>query len=198
MFCNSSLLWGLIQLGLCHAAFFFSLFILWCSLCRCLRLFPQRRCMLLSGHADSGPHRRYDIKQHRMLFLVRVGWFHPALFTLSLRFDWDLSCVQLSCVQYTTPFLLLPALRSRLIADAELYIQVNRWASWPLFNGCVLCLYNIHTLLLCSSTVTPLGPSNLVRLNFEFLWNFYLFMKSHSCGGIVGVIVWLLLYRAPT
>lgn len=147
--------------GFVSCCFFFFLFILWCSLCRCLRLFPQRRCMLLSGHADSGPHRRYNIKQHRMLFLVRVGWFHPALFTLSLRFDWDLSCVQLSCVQYTTPFLLLPALRSRLIADAELYIQVNRWASWPLFNGCVLCLYNIHTLLLCSSTVNPSGSFKL-------------------------------------
>lgn len=140
---------------------FFPLFILWCSLCSCLWLFPQRRWMLFSGHADSGPHRHYDIKQHRVLFLLRVGWFHPALFTPSLRFDWDLSCVQLSCVQYTTPFLLLPALRSRLIADAELYIQVNRWASWPLFNGCVLCLYHIHTLLLCSSTVNPSGSFKL-------------------------------------
>lgn len=45
--------------------------------------------------------------------------------------------------------------------------------------------------------LTPLGPSNLVRLNFEFLWNFYLFMKSHSCGGIVGVTVGFLLYGAP-
>ncbi|XP_011611736.1 myoD family inhibitor domain-containing protein isoform X1 [Takifugu rubripes] len=45
--------------------------------------------------------------------------------SIRLCFDCDLSCVQLSCVQYTTAFLLLPALRSRLIAGAELYIQVN-------------------------------------------------------------------------
>lgn len=157
MFCNGSLLWGPVQLVLRHAA----VFILWCSLCRCLRLFPQRRWIPFSGHADSGLHRHYDIKQHRVLFLLCVGWFHSALFNPPLRFDWDLSCVQLSCVQYTTPFLLLPALRSRLIADAELYIQVNSWASWPLFNGCVRCLYHIHTQLLCSSTVNPSGSFKL-------------------------------------
>lgn len=147
-----------------HSAGFVSccfFFILWCLLCRCLRLFPQRRWIPFSGHADSGLHRHYDIKQHRVLFLLCVGWFHSALFNSSLLFDWDLSCVQLSCVQHTTPFLLLPALRSRLIADAELYIQVNSWDSWPLFNSCVLCLYHIHTLLLCSSTVNPSGSFKL-------------------------------------
>lgn len=76
--------------------------------------------MPFSGHADSGLHRRHDIKRQRVLFQLRDGCFHP-----SLCFDCDLSCVQLSCVQYMTPFLLLPALRSRLIAGAELYIQVN-------------------------------------------------------------------------
>lgn len=53
-------------------------------------------------------------------FSCAIDSFHP-----SLCFDCDLSCVQLSCVQCTTPFPLLPALRSRLIAGAELYIQVN-------------------------------------------------------------------------
>lgn len=66
-----------------HSAGFVSccfFFILWCSLCRCLRLFPQRRWMPFSGHADSGLHRRHDIKRQRVLFQLRDGWFHPSLF----------------------------------------------------------------------------------------------------------------------
>lgn len=42
-------------------------------------------------------------------FYCVLADFHPTLFYPSLPFDWDLSCVQLSCVQYTTPFLLLPS-----------------------------------------------------------------------------------------
>lgn len=107
--------------------------------------------------------------------------FTPCLcppFNLSLCFRGDVPCVQLSCVQYTTPppiplpSLSLAFLRTRLIAGAKLYIQVNSWDGWPLLNAYVLCLYRIHSLLSTFwmlAWLYPLGPSKFVRLNFEVL-----------------------------
>lgn len=103
----------------------------------------------------------FSLWQTALHAVFTVCWLISLCTLQSVCFDWYLSCVQLPCVQCRTPFLLLPALRSRLIADAELYIQVNSWDSWPLFNGCVLCLYHIHTLLLYSSTVNPSGSVRL-------------------------------------
>lgn len=97
-----------------HSAGFVSCcfpFILWCSLCRCLRLFPQRRWMPFSGHADSGLHRRHDIKRRRVLFQLRGGWFHPSLFWL-----WFVLRPALLCTVYDC----LP-----LVACSK--ISTNRW-----------------------------------------------------------------------
>ncbi len=138
-----------------------------------------------------------DIKQEQcqcVLFCLSVGWFHSvslsACLSVSLCFHGDVPCVQLSCVQYTTPppfpSSLLASLRSRLIAGVELYIQVNSWDGRPLLNAYVLCLYRIHSLLLHSENwhgYTLWVLQSLLGWTLRFcVW---------SCGR-AAFIVWIL------
>lgn len=140
-----------------------------------------------------------DIKQERCqctLFWLSLGWFHSvSLSGLSICLSlFSLRCVlrpALLCTVYDPPFPLAPLpslslafLRTRLIAGSELYIQVNSWDGWPLLNVYVLCLYCIRRLLSTfwmQALLHPLGPSKLVRVNFEALcvelyWSYWHFV----------------------
>lgn len=119
-----------------------------------------------------------DIKQDRcqsLLLRLSFAWFHSAFLSVLLCFHGDVPCAQLSCVQYTTPapppfpISVLASVRTRLIAGAELYIQVNSWDGWPLLIAYVLFVSHSHSAVTFSKLawLYPLGPSEFVRLNFQ-------------------------------
>lgn len=97
------------------------------------------RCFF--GPANSGLHLRSLTLNSNIVSVccscLSVAWFHSVSVCLSVClsvFHGDVPCVQLSCVQYMTPpppppplfpSSLLASVRYRLIAGAELYIQVN-------------------------------------------------------------------------
>lgn len=85
------------------------------------------RCFF--GPANSGLHRR-SLTLNRssvscVLFCLSVGWFHSvslsAFLSVSLCFHGDVPCVQISCVQYTTPPII------PLLCAGFSKIQTNRW-----------------------------------------------------------------------
>lgn len=145
-----------IQLVLCHAAPLF-----WCQLSRCLILFPQRcRALFFWPCKLWASSPLTDIKQQHCQCMLLLSVC--CLVSLCLCLPLCLSlffmemCLASSSLVYSIwppplfPSSLLASIRYRLIAGAELYIQVNSWAGWPLPNAYVLCLYRIHSLLLHS------------------------------------------------
>lgn len=114
------------------------------------------RCFF--GPANSGLHLHSLTLNSNIVSVccscLSVAWFHSVSVCLSLFFME--MCLASSSLVYSIwlpplfPSSLLASIRYRLIAGAELYIQVNSWAGWPLPNAYVLCLYRIHSLLLHS------------------------------------------------
>lgn len=133
----------------------------WCQLSRCLILFPQRcRALFFWPCKLWASSLLTDIKQQHCQCMLLLSVC--CLVSLCLCLPLCLSlffmemCLASSSLVYSIwppplfPSSLLASIRYRLIAGAELYIQVNSWAGWPLPNAYVLCLYRIHSLLLHS------------------------------------------------
>ena len=122
-----------IQLVLCHASPFFFLMLAF----QMSQTISSEAPDAVFGPANSGLHHN-SLTLNRssvsvccsvcLLLGFTLCLCLPFRLCLSLCFHGNVPCVQLSCVQYTTPPLLsflLASLRSRLIAGVELYIQVN-------------------------------------------------------------------------
>lgn len=108
-----------------HAVFSFLMFAV-----PFLKLFPQRCWMLFSGRSNLGFIVTLILNSSSVsIWCLLVGFTpSPCLpFNPSVCFLWK--CAMCPALLCTVSFFMMASLRTRLIAGAELYIQVNSWDS---------------------------------------------------------------------